>query len=150
MKRESDRGAVMARTSLVPQQPVFLSGADSKQLAEMDRQREAFNAAVEKYNQSMMGAGGYNEQLNAYIARLKEIEASGEEVPLPTAPTKMDVPTAPFTEESFVQAQEAAQARAQEAAGQRALAIQAVEDPSRFNWRGSRALDRGPLPGVGR
>lgn len=130
----------MARTSLVPQQPVFLSEADNKQLAEMDRQREAFNAAVEKYNQGVMGPGGYNEQLNAYIARLKEIEASGEEVPLPTAPTKMDVPVAPFTEESFVQAQEAAQARAQEAAGQRALAIQAFEDPSRFNLAGFAGL----------
>ena len=130
----------MARTSLVPQQPVFLSEADNKQLAEMDRQREAFNAAVEKYNQGVMGPGGYNEQLNAYIARLKEIEASGEEVPLPTAPTKVDVPVAPFTEESFVQAQEAAQARAQEAAGQRALAIQAFEDPSRFNLAGFAGL----------
>lgn len=179
----------MARTSLVPQQQVFLSEADRERLAAMDRQREEFNAAVERYNQSMMGTGGYNDQLNAYIAQLRDIEANPYEmvkpvkataasrlgyfyelpsgvtgsaaelqrqgytvsgtgpgamisVPraLPTAPTKLEAPKAPFTEEAFTRAQEEAQSRAQEAAGQRAVAIQAFEDPSKFGLSGFSGL----------
>ena len=62
----------------------------------------------------------------------------------PTLPYKeTDIPTAPkqpFTEAEFTQAQEESQERAKQAAGQRAVALQAFEDPSRFGLSGFSAL----------
>lgn len=57
--------------------------------------------------------------------------------PIYTGPSE---PVAPFTQESFEQFQQEAQGRAQQAAGQRALAAEVYQDPSKFGLAGFAGL----------
>jgi hypothetical protein len=125
------------------------------------QQVDAYNAAAAQYNTEVYNP--YKEQYSAYEAALNEYNAgprtsdyAGPAAPTlarnfdmtaPTAPTPfgmtapaapkdfdLSAPVLPFNQEEVVARQQAAAQTARKDAGNRALAIDVVSDPNRFNF----------------
>jgi hypothetical protein len=125
------------------------------------QQVDAYNAAAAQYNTEVYNP--YKEQYSAYEAALNEYNAgprtsdyAGPAAPTlarnfdmtaPTAPTPfgmaapaapkdfdLSAPVLPFNQEEVVARQQAAAQTARKDAGNRALAIDVVGDPNRFNF----------------
>ena len=120
----------------------------NRQIKEYEEQAKAYNAALEKYNA---------EVYNPYKAKVDEFNRAADEynksiqnfqptrwnrnppaftLTAPTAPTpfSMTAPKVPTTQEEINQFIAEAQARARQNAVGREVAMQALQDPSRFNF----------------
>jgi len=131
-----------------PTQRAFLRGSDKAYLSErqkeldaFEEQRQAYNSALTKYQTEVynpykaqadaynMAAQRYNEEVyNPYKTQYDEYLRSIEAYNANTAPVL------PFKEEDVVARQQQAAQRAREDAGNRAVAIDVVSDPDKYNF----------------
>jgi hypothetical protein len=114
------------------------------------QQANAYNAAVQKYNEEVYQP--YEEQYSAYEKAVNEWNAGSRESDYagPAAPTlsrtfdmtaptvpgdfSMTAPSLPFKEEDVKKYQQESAERARKDAANRAVAIDVVSDPDRFNF----------------
>jgi hypothetical protein len=107
------------------------------QLDDYTNQVDAYNAALEKYNAEVYNP--YKTQIDAYNTAAEAHNANparGEFTKtIPTAPTAFaqTAPTAPLTQAQVDEFAKQAEARAIQSAMHRKTAIQAFENPDRFN-----------------
>lgn len=113
-------------------------------------QAESYNTAAQRYNEEVYNP--YKTQYDAYVKAIEAYNAgprtedySGPAAPTlareftltaPTTPTMFDktAPVLPFKEEEVKARQQQAAERARSDAGQRAVAIDVVSDPDKFNF----------------
>jgi hypothetical protein len=107
------------------------------QLDDYTKQVDAYNAALEKYNSEVYNP--YKTQIDAYNTAAEAHNANparGEFTKtIPTAPTAFaqTAPTAPLTQAQVDEFAKQAQERAIQSAMHRKTAVQAFENPERFN-----------------
>ncbi len=113
-------------------------------------QAESYNTAAQRYNEEVYNP--YKTQYDAYVKAIETYNAGPrtEDYSGPAAPTltrefgltapkdpvafDMTAPVLPFKEEEVQARQQQAAERARSDAGQRAVAIDVVSDPERFNF----------------
>jgi hypothetical protein len=123
-----------------PSQQAFLSKADREylqarqvdldKLAEYDRAVEAYNKDV--YAPYEKAYGEYEKAVNTWNEGPRTTDYAGPAAPT-LSPFTVAKPEVSFDPQAVVAFQKAAAQRAQEAAGQRGLAIDVVSDPGRYN-----------------
>ncbi len=123
-----------------PSQQAFLSKADREylqarqvdldKLAEYDRAVEAYNRDV--YAPYEKAYGEYEKAINTWNEGPRTTDYAGPSEPT-LSPFTIAKPEVSFDPQAVVAFQKAAAQRAQEAAGQRGLAIDVVSDPGRYN-----------------
>lgn len=112
--------------------------ARQKELDEFEKQRTAYNDSLAKWQTEVYNP--YKTQLDAYNAAAEKYNAGPRtedftlSVPVTPEDFKMAAPVVPFKEEEVVARQKEAAARATQDAGNRAVAIDVVSDPDRFNF----------------
>ena len=112
--------------------------ARQKELDEFEKQRIAYNDSLAKWQTEVYNP--YKTQLDAYNAAAEKYNAGPRtedftlSVPVTPEDFKMAAPVVPFKEEEVVARQKEAAARATQDAGNRAVAIDVVSDPDRFNF----------------
>jgi hypothetical protein len=103
---------------------------DLDKLAEYDRAVEAYNRDV--YAPYEKAYGEYEKAINTWNEGPRTTDYAGPSEPT-LSPFTIAKPEVSFDPQAVVAFQKAAAQRAQEAAGQRGLAIDVVSDPGRYN-----------------
>ena len=129
----------------LPGQRAFLRGSDkdylaqrAKELEAFEAQRQAYNNALTKYQEEVYKP--YSSQYDAYAKAVETWNAGPrtEDYAGPAEPTlasfDMKAPELPFKEEDVKAYQQAAGQRAQKDAASRAVAIDVVSNPDKFNF----------------